>query len=141
MRVDVKSKSEKLESVGIQFHQRQTVVDLHPETAFEAPTNASANTHIGSSTKIGAFTLLNMPTIANAEIGRYCSIATGVYIGSAEHPIDRLTSSTYGFNRDFKKWRSFLERQRGEQKMRVAPFNDRARSFIGNDVWLGRTHS
>ncbi|ODR88353.1 CatB-related O-acetyltransferase [Sinorhizobium alkalisoli] len=138
VRVHIQEHRAKLEAIGLKFHDRQLMMDMHSGTRFEGPTNTSANMHIAAPVVVGAFTLLNMPTLANVEIGRYCSIANGVYIGSAEHPIDRLTSSTFGFNRDFSRWRTYLEKERGPQRMQVARFDDRKKTVIGHDVWLGQ---
>ena len=66
--------------------------------------------------------------IVNAEIGSFCSISDHVFIGGAEHPMDRVSTSPVFQN----------VRHSGPSK-RFAKFDlPRARkTYIGNDVWIG----
>ncbi len=65
--------------------------------------------------------------ILNADIGAFCSIADGVIIGPAEHPIDWASTSPV-----FYKGRDSV-------KMKFSSFNvnQNKRTIIGNDVWIG----
>lgn len=65
--------------------------------------------------------------IINTDIGAFCSIADGVVIGGAQHPIDWVsTSPVFYAGRDSVK-KKFSEFNRPQDK----------KSHIGNDVWIG----
>ncbi len=65
--------------------------------------------------------------IFNCDIGSFCSIADGVIIGVAEHPVDWLsTSPVFYKGRDSVK-KKFSEYERPNEK----------KTKIGNDVWIG----
>ena len=65
--------------------------------------------------------------IINTEIGRYCSIASNVFIGGIEHPIDWVgTSPVFYKGRDSVKLK-LSEYERPQDKI----------TYIGNDVWIG----
>lgn len=65
--------------------------------------------------------------IINTEIGKYCSIASNVFIGGAEHPIDWIgTSPVFYKGRDSVKLK-LSEYERPLDKI----------TYIGNDVWIG----
>lgn len=107
---------------------------LGSEFEIESPANISAAVDLRSHIKIGAFSYI-APTdgigrfIHNCEIGRYCSISAGVWIGPNEHPLDWLSSSPAFYN-----LRAFNKRQK---RVKVLPFQDTKRTVIGNDVWIG----
>ncbi|CUI01656.1 CatB-related O-acetyltransferase [Leisingera aquaemixtae] len=109
------------------------VLRLHPDSRFEAPTNLSGVLHAATPVAIGAFTLVNGSSLAYCSIGRYCSLAPNVTIGAAEHPIDYLTTSTAGWQRNFMNWKE----QTGGGALQPVPFADRPHTEIGNDVWIG----
>lgn len=65
--------------------------------------------------------------IINTKIGKFCSIASNVKIGLAQHPYDWVsTSPTFYLGRDSvkKKFSSFDR-------------NNDKETIIGNDVWVG----
>ena len=66
--------------------------------------------------------------IVNAEIGAFCSISDHVFVGGAEHPMDRVSMSPVFQN----------TRHSGPSK-RFAYFESpkTKRTIIGNDVWIG----
>jgi len=65
--------------------------------------------------------------IINTKIGSFCSIADGVVIGGAEHPISWVSSSPVFYRgRDSVKMK-FSEFERPTDKQTI----------IGNDVWIG----
>lgn len=107
---------------------------LHCDSIFEAPTNLSGVLHQNTAIRIGAFSLINGSQLAKCSIGRYCSLAPGVTIGSAEHPVDYFTTSTAGWQRNFMNWRELS----GDGPHQPVPFDDRPHTQIGNDVWIGQ---
>lgn len=65
--------------------------------------------------------------ILNCDIGAFCSLADGVIIGGAQHPIEWVgTSPVFYKGKDSVK-KKFSEFEPPKAK----------RTFIGNDVWIG----
>lgn len=65
--------------------------------------------------------------ILNCDIGAFCSIADGVIVGGAKHPLEWVsTSPVFYKGRDSVKMK-FSEFERPSEK----------RTIIGNDVWIG----
>lgn len=65
--------------------------------------------------------------IINCEIGAFCSIADGVIIGGAQHPINWASTSPV-----FYKGRDSVKKKFSEFERDFNP-----RTNIGNDVWIG----
>lgn len=80
------------------------------------------------STKMGNYTRLrHFCTVAHAEIGNFCSIATGVKIGIAGHPTNLLsTNSAF-----------YLEHSLNENFKNDIKYTPYSQTKIGNDVWIG----
>jgi virginiamycin A acetyltransferase len=84
----------------------------------------------------GAFSYSRSPLPPETEIGRYCSIASGVEVVGHEHPQDWISSHIFvnspllaeQLARDYGRapdWQDF-------------PLWDRGPVRIGNDVWIGQ---
>ncbi|CAL2060711.1 CatB-related O-acetyltransferase [Tenacibaculum sp. 190524A05c] len=67
-------------------------------------------------------------TINNCEIGKYCSIASGVKIGMGIHPVNFISTSPI-FYSPYNPLRKKLTNK--------LLFKDREKVIIGNDVWIG----
>lgn len=67
-------------------------------------------------------------TVLNADIGKFCSIASRVSIGLGQHPTDRVSSHPAFYSNTQPIARSF------SPKDDYVPFQ---RIRIGNDVWIG----
>jgi acetyltransferase-like isoleucine patch superfamily enzyme len=108
----------------------------HPRVTIEPPVQITKLVHWGLPTQIGAFSMLHGPgEVFHASIGRYCSIAPGVVIGSNEHAIDWLTSSSLAENPDLYGWSEML----GHSGLRARDFRGSVpKTEIGHDVWIGR---
>lgn len=80
------------------------------------------NSSVGTHTYINAFT-----KITNAEIGNYCSIASGVKIVLGYHPTHLVTlhPAFYSNNKEFE---TFSDQNYFEEYPKVT---------LGNDVWIG----
>lgn len=78
---------------------------------------------------IGLHSYLGMRCIvAHAEIGRFCSIAADVTIGTGRHPIDRNVAMHPAFYlRRLPEWDFVLSDSHEEFR----------RTSVGNDVWIG----
>lgn len=67
--------------------------------------------------------------ISNASIGKFCSIASDVIIGTGMHPADIFVSSHPIFFSPLRQAQISFSDQ--------AYFNEFSDVFIGNDVWIG----
>lgn len=121
---------------GLEFEVGK--VKLGPGFSVESPCVLSAAIDLRSNVSVGAFTYAS-PTdgigrfIHSCDIGRYCSIAAGVWVAPEDHPTEWLTSSPMCYNPLSFAWpngarKSFRVHQR--------PFTAVNRVTIGNDVWL-----
>jgi len=116
------------------------VQHVHPETVFETPVTLLGTDVWRDKVAIGAFSYVCANSVvANARIGRYCSISENVGIGMTRHPADWLTTSPISyipgfmnFERHFTNW--VPEWRRG---LAVQAFEIRPETVIGNDVWIG----
>lgn len=69
--------------------------------------------------------------VVNCDIGRYCSIAEGVTIGSNGHPIDWVSTSPAFYGAQDGAFA-------GELATTLKFDTDAPRTHIGNDVWIGK---
>ena len=83
--------------------------------------------HITQS-KVGRYSYVgNFSTVIQAQIGAFCSIASGCIIGGAAHPMDRVSSPPA-----FHRGRNVLEKNFAHH-----PPEGALDTYIGNDVWIG----
>ena len=76
---------------------------------------------IRKNVEIGENTYVNVGSnIISGKIGKYCSIGYQVDIGMFEHPIDRVSTSTYIYKKQKNEW----------NELSNPP-------IIENDVWIG----
>lgn len=124
--------------LGIQFELGK--YKIGPRTRFEPPCDISQAADLRGAFSVGAFTTIS-PTdgighfLHNVSIGRYCSIAAGVWIAPDEHPIERLTTNslTYSKGGCFSWAKDLL----GRDFTDAVPFSCSRPVEIGNDVWIG----
>ena len=72
---------------------------------------------------------------SSTSVGKYCSIADGVALGTTCHPIHRLSTHPFTYFRD-------EEHMFGEimpPKDKIVPYQTTKPISIGNDVWIGRS--
>lgn len=67
--------------------------------------------------------------IVNCEIGQFCSISDEVVIGGAEHPMSWVSTSPVFQN---------VKHSGPNKKFSEFDFEGIKRTFIGNDVWIGK---
>lgn len=78
---------------------------------------------------IGDFSYCGSHTImVNVEVGKFCSIAGGVTIGSAEHPMDWVSMSPVFEN---------VKNSGTSVRFAKEELPPVKRTYIGNDVWIG----
>jgi acetyltransferase-like isoleucine patch superfamily enzyme len=111
--------------------QKQKSLNLVAETPF-----ATSNCRFKGRCTIGAFSYIGAGSaVSSVDIGRYCSIATGVIISPTEHPSDRFTTHPIAFDNKgpFSESNEFNEIVGGPKiNGGVMP-----RTTIGHDVWVG----
>jgi acetyltransferase-like isoleucine patch superfamily enzyme len=92
---------------------------------------------------LGSFSSVMSAFPVTAQIGRYCSIATGVGFAGFRHPMEAVTMSSAAFNPNREFVRGYLdaaEARDGERPgfHRVATPQPQNRPIrIGHDVWIG----
>lgn len=105
----------------------------------ESPCVVSSAVDLRSDVTIGAFSYVS-PTdgigkfIHNCDIGRYCSIAAGVWIAPGDHPTKWLSSSPAMYDRAAF---GFSETHMRRMSIETKPWTPSKRVTIGNDVWIG----
>ncbi|MDO9452304.1 MAG: CatB-related O-acetyltransferase [Stagnimonas sp.] len=107
---------------------------IRGEITAEEPCNIAATVH--GKCSIGFLSYIGRGSeIYNADIGRFCSIAPGCFLGPTNHPLDRISTHLFSFNNvgpfkgdpDLNKW---LRQEKYDG-------ND-APVIVGNDCWIGR---
>lgn len=82
---------------------------------------------------LGAYSYCHSPLRGVAEIGRYCSIATGVEVMGDDHPVDWVTTSPITYSRRRRR------RLGVANPDRIARFRPRpVPVVIEHDVWIGQ---
>jgi virginiamycin A acetyltransferase len=116
---------------------------------FESPVDLNGKYTVLEVGKIGGFTYLQGGTFYAIEsIGRFCSLAAGIYAGPAEHPTSFLSSSPFFYTESnkakwptSKKYEEFLNENIEEVKHTALRKNELFQGekgiIIGNDVWIG----
>ena len=105
----------------------------------ESPCVVSSAVDLRSDVTIGAFSYV-APTdgigklIHNCDIGRYCSIAAGVWIAPGDHPTKWLSSSPAMYDQSAF---GFSEAHMRRKPVKTKPWTPSKRVTIGNDVWIG----
>ena len=126
-------------SLGVEFELGK--YKIGPRTRFEPPCVITPAADLRGVFSIGAFSYLS-PTdgighfLHNVSIGRYCSIAAGVWIAPDEHPIERLTTNPLAYSRGGGCF-SWAKDLLGRDFTDVPPFSCLRTVEIGNDVWIG----
>ena len=114
-------------------HKRSSRVEIEPPVWFMGQVVSAMPT------RIGAFTYLVGGVIDDcSSIGRYCSIAAGVRIGEADHPVDWLGTSPFQYDGTRFGWHPTAEDYE-VSAIDAGPSGSFWRSpvVIGNDVWIG----
>ena len=80
--------------------------------------------------KVGAYTYICSNTqLVNAQVGKFCSIASGCVVGMGTHTLDMISTSPIFTEKDNATSASWCDISVG-----IHPFK---RVEVGNDVWIG----
>ncbi len=111
-------------------------VNLNKGAKLEEPVTIYANADIRNRVEIGRYTYINNGTTLfyNTKVGRFCSIGKKCEIGTVDHPIDWLSTSSIQYNIkghfDYKTDCKDFPQLEFDQKEDIG-------TKIGNDVWIG----
>ena len=85
--------------------------------------------------KIGAYTFFRGGSLQSlSSIGRYCSVAPGLFIGGGNHPSSWLSSHPFQYSNDFSFW---PESKECHTELKITMDILKEEPIIGNDVWIG----
>ncbi|WGE90848.1 CatB-related O-acetyltransferase [Actinobacillus genomosp. 1] len=104
-------------------------IDIEPYSAFLGGANLWS---------MGSFSYSWSTLPINARVGRYCSIARGMTVLGARHPIEWVTTSSSTYDNNFVIFKKFAEDF--NTKHITYPRNPSVRRhglIIENDVWIG----
>ena len=124
-------------AVGVQFEIGS--YKIGSATWLEAPCEVSQAADLRTPFSLGAFSTIS-PTdgighfLHNVTIGRYCSIAAGVWVAPDEHPVEWLTTSPVSYGGRVFPW---AERMLGRPNAACMASDHCRPVTIGNDVWIG----
>ncbi|PZW40058.1 transferase family hexapeptide repeat protein [Humitalea rosea] len=128
----------KMRELGLNYPRLAGATQLHSDTVLERPSSCDASLSSAFPFRIGAYSYCNGGLFAHFELGRYCSLASEVWIGQFEHPTDWFSTSTLGMDPQFKGWLDHYVRQFGQPAPFAARrYQARPLTRIGHDVWIG----
>lgn len=85
--------------------------------------------------RIGAYTFFRGGSLQSLNsIGRYCSVAPGLFIGGGNHPSNWLSSHPFQYSNDFSFW---MESNDCHSELKITMEILKQEPIIGNDVWIG----
>ena len=129
--------SETLRRLGIYMDAGVNVM-LHADTVYEPPLALPHGLDTGGPFAMGAFSYSFTRLSRQVEqVGRYCSFAGATNFGAAEHPTDRLSTSSFTYDPHFPIFKDFAA-SNGSFEVRNVPMEQRHRGIVvENDVWIG----
>lgn len=87
---------------------------------------------------MGSFSYTWSQLPIDAHVGRYCSIARGLKVLGVRHPMERLSTSSFTYDRDAIIFKKHLIDNNSKFVAIKNPGYGVGRSIcIGNDVWIG----
>lgn len=88
------------------------------------------NTNVINSTISISSYIQRNSVISNTQVGKYCSIASNVHIGSAEHPTHFISTSPVFYDNEQPLPELLVDRQLNNKAIKT--------TVIGSDVWIGQ---
>ncbi|WP_196250032.1 CatB-related O-acetyltransferase [Pseudomonas putida] len=86
--------------------------------------------------EMGSFSYTWSPLPIDSKVGRYCSIAAGLKILGARHPMEWISTSSFTYDAKFPIFKGLNEAEGNVFKVSKRPTSE-SRIIIGNDVWIG----
>lgn len=124
---------------GITISSLRPETRLHPGIFIEPPIQVTKEIRWDTAVSLGAFSMLHGPGhIVAASIGRYCSMAPSVTIGSNEHAMSWLSTTSLVESPTLYGWHERVSPSSADLDLSGNYYNDSIRqTTIGNDVWIG----
>lgn len=113
--------------------------DINITPQFEAEPYSSFNNGFNG-TSIGSFSYFNSVVPGNSlnmKVGRYSSIAGGLSVLGGNHPMERFTTSSVTYDRNFIICSESIKDYESDFVVKHNTSNKKGEIFIGNDVWIG----
>lgn len=85
---------------------------------------------------MGAFSYSWSALPRRLSIGRYCSIAAGLDVPGPRHPLEKVSTASFMYDRNFSIVRAHIE-DAGVPYGNFQPNPQKPAPVIGNDVWIG----
>ena len=129
-----------LDTVGLRLGGLRYTGGLAEESRMEYPTSIASAVPPDAFLDVGAFCSLGGASLNNARFGRYCSVASGVSIGTHEHPTDWLTTSRTAYYPEVHGWDRIAAGAAAPGiKARKRPYlTSCPTTTFGPDVWIGQ---
>ncbi|MCR6663397.1 MAG: CatB-related O-acetyltransferase [Luteimonas sp.] len=86
---------------------------------------------------IGAFSYSYSPLPETMQVGRYCSISSGLVFLDSHHPLDLVTTSIISFRPTNPLVSDFMMRE-DAKRYRWKPHRGKPYPVVGHDVWIAR---
>lgn len=85
---------------------------------------------------MGSFSYSWSSLPVDTVVGRYCSIAKGLKILGARHPLEWVSTSSFTYDPGFIIFQDLIEDEKSEFKAKPRPIGNGVIN-IGHDVWVG----
>ncbi|MCU1568622.1 MAG: hypothetical protein JWQ56_3559 [Pseudarthrobacter sp.] len=122
---------------GQQFNVRNNVVIEQNVGLYGGPYQAMVGgTSSSGFASVGAFSYSYSPLPDGLQVGRYCSISTGLKFVDSSHPLDLLTTSAITFRPQNHLFTKYTTESLAAYARQYRP-SGRSYPVIGNDVWIG----
>lgn len=125
-----------LRKLGVSISDLSVLEPVHC-IEFEAPVVMQDVTSIRRYVrKIGGYTFFRGGSLQSlSSIGRYCSVAPGLFIGGGNHPVDWLSTHPFQYaGQEFSFW---PDAKTCETDLRMNMDILKSEPVIGHDVWIG----
>lgn len=119
---------------GASRHNDEDIIGLNNGAKIEPYTGFLSGNNICT---MGAFSYSWSPLPKNMKIGRYCSIARGVSFLGARHPMERISTSSFTYDKNFSIFRNLIELENSEFQIKGIKSNPKFSLIVGSDVWIG----
>jgi len=128
-----------LKALGVRFETGK--YKIGGDVRLGVPCEVSRAADLRGPFALGAFSSISPSDgvghfLHNVSIGRYCSLAAGVWIAPYEHPAEWLTTSAASY--DAPTLFGWAERLLGRPGPAPQPCETGKPVTLGNDVWIGR---
>lgn len=129
-----------MDTYGFRLGGLEAARQIDVASRFEGPTSVLSTVIPGALLDVAAFCNLSGGTLNHLRAGRYCSISSGVVIGSHEHPTDWLTTSRTAYYPEVNGWDRLMAADMvAEIRAKTRLYSDSCPvTTLEPDVWIGQ---